>query len=109
MGLTDSFIPAADETWRLQRGTDPECRFFQAFADQGHYQDEGTTRHGIYTVTPSGMLLGSINDLNPRDVEELLVASLAKWETLDDSEKSMPPESELAPTTAGKTTSPRTA
>lgn len=97
MGLTDSFVPAADETWRLQRGSDPECRFFQSFADQGHYQSEGTTRQGIYTVTPSGMLLGSINDLNPRDVEELLVASLAKWETLDDSYKSMPPESELAP------------
>ncbi len=97
MGLTESFVTAADETWRLQRGTDPECRFFQSFADQGHYQREGTTRQGIYTVTPSGVLLGSINDLNPRDVETLLVDSLAKWETLDDADKRMPPESELAP------------
>jgi len=52
--LAKRFVPVTDEVWRLQRGTDPECRFFQSFADRGHYRGGGGTRQGIYVVTPGG-------------------------------------------------------
>ena len=48
--------------WRLQRGVDAECRFFQSFADQGHYQARGGTRQGIYVCSPGGKLLASACD-----------------------------------------------
>ena len=82
----------------MQRGTDPECRFFQYFADQGHYQEPGTSRQGIYAVAPSGKLLGSVNNLDPKVVRELLVDAIKQWDRIEEEEKHMPPESELAPT-----------
>jgi hypothetical protein len=84
------FVPAADEVYRmqnLQTGTDPECRLFQKFAELGHYRRPGATRQGTYCVSPSGVLLGSINSNDPKRVLDLLEKSLAKWETLSREER----------------------
>lgn len=91
--LTARFVPAADEVYRLQNirtGTDPECRLFQKFAEQGHYRQPGATRQGTYCVSPSGVLLGSMNSNDPRRIAELLEKSLARWETLKREERLLP-------------------
>jgi hypothetical protein len=99
--LADRFVPAADEVYRLQNlktGTDPECRLFQKFAELGHYRQPGTTRQGTYCVTPSGVLLGSINSNDPKRIANLLERSLAKWDTLKREERLLPtdPAKQLA-------------
>jgi hypothetical protein len=99
--LTARFVPAADEVYRLQNlrtGTDPECRLFQKFAELGHYRRPGTTRQGTYCVTPSGVLLGSMNTNDPRRITDLLEKSLAKWQTLKREERLLPtdPQKQLA-------------
>jgi hypothetical protein len=95
------FVPAADEVYRLQNlktGTDPECRLFQKFAELGHYRRPGATRQGTYCVTPSGVLLGSINSNDPKRIADLLEKSLAKWGTLRREERLLPadPREQLA-------------
>jgi hypothetical protein len=99
--LAARFVPAADEVYRLQNlktGTDPECRLFQKFAELGHYRRPGTTRQGTYCVTPSGVLLGSINSNDLRRIADLLEWSLAKWGTLTRQERLLPtdPRTQLA-------------
>ena len=95
------FVPAADEVYRmqnLQTGTDPECRLFQKFAELGHYRQPNATRQGTYCVSPSGVLLGSVNSNDPQRILGLLEKSLAKWETLSREERLLPtdPKKQLA-------------
>src|SRR5436190_6041428 len=88
--LAAQFVPAADEVYRMQNlrtGTDPECRLFQKFAELGHYRRPGTSRQGTYCVSPSGILLGSINSNSPNRIAELLEQSLVKWGTLSREER----------------------
>jgi len=99
--LTAKFVPAADEVYRLQNiqtGTDPECRLFQKFSELGHYRTPGTTRQGTYCVTPSGVLLASINSNDAKRIADMLKRSLAKWETLKREERLLPddPRKQLA-------------
>src|SRR4051794_5955798 len=74
----------------LKTGTDPECRLFQKFAELGHYRQPGATRQGTYCVSPSGVLLGSVNSNDPKRIVDLLEKSLAKWETLTREERLLP-------------------
>jgi hypothetical protein len=99
--LAARFVPAADEVYRLQNlrtGTDPECRLFQKFAERGHYRRPGATRQGTYCVTPSGVLLGSLNSNDPKRVAGLLEKALARWRTLRREERLLPtdPKKQLA-------------
>jgi hypothetical protein len=99
--LAAKFVPAADEVYRMQNletGTDPECRLFQKFAELGHYRRPGTSRQGTYCVTPSGVLLGSVNSNDPKRVADLLEKSLTKWGTLKREERLLPtdPRKQLA-------------
>jgi len=74
----------------LQTGTDPECRLFQTFAEQGHSRLPGATRQGVYAATPSGILLASLNSNDPERVAEMLRHALDKWQTLSRDERRMP-------------------
>lgn len=88
--LTEKFVATTDEVYRLQNlktGTDPECRFFQKFAEVGHSRQPGASRQGTYCVTPSGVLLGSINSNDPKRIIDLMEKSLAKWEALKREER----------------------
>lgn len=86
--LARELVPCADEVWRLQRGSDPECRFFQQVAEQGHYGGAaGGTRQGIYVFAPGGRLLASVNSLEADRVLETLRAGLDRWERLPDAER----------------------
>jgi len=90
--LTDKFVLATDEVWRLQGGSDfneyqksggsdPECICFQEMASQGHYGAGGGTKQGIYVCTPDGKFLTSINSLSGKAVADTLERGLAKWES----------------------------
>jgi hypothetical protein len=99
--LAARFVPAADEVYRMQdlkTGTDPECRLFQKFAELGHYRRPGATRQGTYCVSPSGVLLGSVNSNDPKRIADLLERSLARWDTLRREERLLPtdPRKQLA-------------
>jgi hypothetical protein len=79
------FVPVADEVGRLQRGDDAECRFFQGFAEQGHYggrTQPSDTRQGIYMVAPSGHFLASVNTRRPQDVLRTMEQALTAWAQL---------------------------
>src|SRR5436305_12952066 len=82
----------------LKTGTDPECRLFQKFAERGHYRRPGSSRQGTYCVSPSGLLLGSINSNDPKRIADLLEKSLVKWNTLRQEKRllSTDPREELA-------------
>ena len=74
----------------LQTGTDPECRLFQKFAEKGHSRLPGATRQGVYAVTPSGILLASLNSNDPECVADMLGRALDKWQTLSREQRLMP-------------------
>ncbi len=85
-----AFVPAADEVHRLQRGEDRECRFFQGFAEQGHYGGRtapSDTRQGIYMVAPSGRFLASVNTRRPEDVLAAMERALEAWDALPQAER----------------------
>ena len=51
-------------------------------ANKGHYRRVGGTRQGIYVCSPSGILLNSVNSLNPDDVLKMIEIGLDKWNSL---------------------------
>ncbi len=88
--LLADFIPVADEVGRLQRGSDAECRFFQGFAERGHYAGRSNptgTRQGIYALAPSGELLGSWNTRRVPEVRRQLTAALKAFEALPEERR----------------------
>jgi hypothetical protein len=92
------FAPAADEVWRLQQGSDPECVFFQKMADHGHYGGRpGQTRQGIYVCSASGTFLASINSNDPNRVLATLERGLKAWEELPAEAKRLSQLSEIKP------------
>lgn len=83
-------MPCGDEVWRLHNLKDPDCEHFQKFCDaNGTMNGDGprATRQGYYCVTPSGILLGSINNRDPGRIARLLRDSLAKWKELSKKER----------------------
>lgn len=98
VALLEAFVPVADEVGRLQRGEDRECRFFQSFAEQGHYggrTEPSNTRQGIYAVAPSGVFLGSINTRSATQVAEMLERALVVWDTLPREHRLLPSDPAL--------------
>ncbi len=87
--LSAEFIPCADEVFRLQNGGDAECKLFQRFCDLGHYREPKKTRQGIYAVSASGILLGSINSQSPQRVASMLSTALEKWRQLSVEERGL--------------------
>ena len=59
-------------------------------ANNGHYRKVGGTRQGIYVCTPSGILLSSINSLNPDDVLDKIKLGLEKWNSLPLEDRQLP-------------------
>jgi hypothetical protein len=89
--LASRFVPATDEVFRLQNGSDPECQLFQKMAEQGHYGGRpGSTRQGTYAAAPSGVLLASINSNDPGRIAGMLQRALDRWEKLSRDERLLP-------------------
>ena len=59
-------------------------------ANNGHYRKIGGSRQGIYVCTPSGILLSSINSLDPDKVLENINEGLDKWNNLSLKDKQIP-------------------
>ncbi|MDH3590730.1 MAG: hypothetical protein OER88_02560 [Planctomycetota bacterium] len=95
--LAQQFVCAADETWRLQNGTGPECRFFQTFAVKGHYKGAGGTKQGYYVVAPSGKLLASANTRAGGAIVEMLEKGLAAWRELSPADRKLPDPATFRP------------
>ncbi len=96
--LAKQFVPATDEVWRLQRGSDPECSFFQVMADQGHYGGSpGTSRQGTYICAPSGEFLASINSNNADRVLETMRQGLQAWQELPAEKKQLDGDAAIKP------------
>jgi hypothetical protein len=88
--LAARFVPVADEVWRLQNGSDAECRLFQKFAEKGHYGGRpGASRQGTYAAAPNGEFLGSLNSNDPARVAAMLRSALARWEKLGRADRLM--------------------
>lgn len=74
IAAAEDFACAADEVWRLQRGSDADCVFFQRAVNGGERITDRGTRQGTWVFSGSGELLARVNT---RDVEKQL-ATLAK-------------------------------
>ncbi len=93
-----AFVTAADETWRLQRGDDAECRAFQSMANGGHYGGGGGgTRQGLYVVAPSNALLAAGNTLSADAALALMERGLSAFDALPAEARALPAELGLAP------------
>lgn len=85
-----SFVPAADEVWRLKRKHDAEGDFFRRFCELGHYRggdDSNNTRQGIYSIAPSGRFLTSTNSRDPIEVAAKLREALDLYKQLDNEDQ----------------------
>jgi hypothetical protein len=82
--IAKNFVPCADEVWWLQNRAGPECDYFRAIAEKGHYggNGKGTTRQGIYAAAPGGEFLASCNTNDPDAMIAMLTKALAKWREL---------------------------
>jgi hypothetical protein len=88
--LLTKFVVCADEVARLQNGSDPECRLAQKVFEQGHYAGRTVptpTRQGTYATAPSGVMLGSINSRDPKEMADMLRRSLLKWNAMTPEER----------------------
>ena len=87
--LAREFVPATDEVWRLQHRDEPECRFFQRMAKEGHYRPDNSTQQGIYVCAPSGRFLASINSNQPERVLAIMKRGLKLYRALDPDERKL--------------------
>ena len=97
IAAADDFVPAADETWRMQNGDDAECRLFREMIRPGHPEKVGGTLQGIYVVAPSGKLLANANVLSADRALDLLATGLAAWKELPDAQRHLAPDTLAAP------------
>ena len=86
--LLAKFVPVADEVGRLRWARGPEGELFRKIpAQKGYYLARKTKDRlpvqGTYALTPSGLLLGSVNaNTDPRPVIALLENALSQWRKL---------------------------
>ncbi len=92
--VAQQFVSAADEVWRLQRGRNSECQFFQRAVNKGQLITDNGTRQGIYVFAASGELLTRLNSLNAERVLDKLNEGLAAWEALPKADRAGPPEAD---------------
>lgn len=90
--MAQRFVPAADEVWRLQRGSDADCLFFQKMVNGGKPITDKGTRQGIWVGTAGGVLLARINSNNADKVLATLEKGWEAWEVLSEEQKRLPEE-----------------
>jgi len=95
--LRARFVAAADEVWRLQRGSDADCVFFQRAVNGGQRITDRGTRQGSWVLAPDGTLLGHVNSRESHDVRAMMDAALVRWAELPESARALPAGVELDP------------
>ena len=93
--LAARFIPAADASDRLQSKTckDEDAVLFQKFGGTfttPSQRNGGGIGQGQYAVAPSGELLASCASPEPKEVAEMMIQGLAKWEKLPREKRLLP-------------------
>lgn len=75
------FIPYAGDQWYLHRRKDAVGEFFWKVVQQGLNRNRplDQTRQGIYTATPAGECLGSINSWSAERTVTILTQALERW------------------------------
>lgn len=94
--LLPSFVLAADEVWRLQNDSDPECTFFRR-STRGSDEAVKGSMQGIYVFAPSGKLLARRNTNSAPAVAELLESGLDAWDELPEAERGLADRALVAP------------
>jgi hypothetical protein len=85
---TDKYIPVTGDDWYERRRQDADGEFFRKLADQGPRKvEDGSTRQGIYCLTPGGKLLAYRNGQDADSVRRLLQKGLAEWARLTEAER----------------------
>lgn len=95
LAAAQAFVPAADEVWRLQRGGDAECQFFQRAVNHGQLITDNGTRQGIYVMSPSGKVLSRVNSLKAERVLTMMEEGLSAWEALPEDERHLPKDLDI--------------
>ncbi len=95
--MSDKFVAASDEVWRLQRGDDPESLFFQEMAHHGHYGSGRGTKQGIYVCAPSGEFLASANSLSAEKIRAMMERGLAAWSRLPEEKRFLSEDAAIEP------------
>ena len=93
----ERFVCAADEVWRLQRGSDADCVFFQRAVNGGKRITDAGTRQGTWIFALDGTLLGHLNSHVTAEVRALLEGALARWDELPATARRLPEGVELVP------------
>ncbi len=92
-----SFVCAADEVWRLQRGSEADCVFFQHMVNGGERITDRGSRQGVWVCAPSGLLLAHVNTRNIERLLECLDDGVAAWNALTAEERRLDPDAALTP------------
>jgi len=90
-------VCAADEVWRLQRGSEADCVLFQRMINGGERITDRGSRQGMWLCAPSGKLLANINTRNVERVLETLERGLAAWKALPAEARRLPDDVALEP------------
>ena len=94
--LAKKFVPCTDEVYRLQMDDDPDCKFFQSLAEQGHFAGKRfKSKQGTYICSADGTFLGSVNSVDPVKVLDLMNRGLEKLNSLPNEKKISFDESKL--------------
>lgn len=94
--LSARFVCAADEVWRLQRGSEPDCVFFQRMVNGGERITDRGSRQGTWLCAPGGVVLAHINSRDPQKVVAIMERALVAWEELPEEQRHLPADADLA-------------
>lgn len=97
LSMAGRFVCAADEIWRLQRGSDADCLLFQAVATGGERITDPGSRQGTWVIAPGGTVLARTNSRNPEKVLAALEKGLSAWDELAAADRHLPPDIDLSP------------
>ena len=86
---------AADEVWRLQRGSEADAVFFQRAVNRGERITDRGTRQGTWVFAASGKVLGRVNSRDPERNLVMLREALAAWQALPAEERRLPADVDL--------------
>ncbi|MEE8467489.1 MAG: hypothetical protein V3T22_03495 [Planctomycetota bacterium] len=93
--LSDRFVCAADEVWRLQRGSEADCVFFQRMVNGGKRITDRGSRQGTWLCAPGGVVLARVNSRDTEKVLATMERALAAWEELPEEQRHVPADADL--------------
>lgn len=94
---TADFVCAADEVWRLQRGSEADCVFFQRVVTGGERITDRGSRQGTWILSPGGDVLARTNTRDSGGVLAAMKKGLAAWNELPAERRRLPADVDLQP------------